>query len=152
MPGPDGIAVTRILREILPSIRVLIVTMFEDATTLAEALAAGAAGYLPKRLAGSELIDAVHMVANGGTYLPPSLPDKGVSAPCPDWPETPCTLDVEELQLLRQLAGGNTKSQIVRQLNLSLEAVDIRIAGLIARVGSSRRVDLLRYAQEYGII
>ncbi len=73
MPGPDGIEVTRILRQKLPSVRVLVLTMYDDRATLREVMAAGAGGYVPKRMAVEELVKAVRTVAAGESYWPAHL-------------------------------------------------------------------------------
>jgi two-component system, NarL family, response regulator NreC len=69
MPPPDGIELTRLLRRDLPGTRTLVVSMHEDEGIVREALAAGAAGYLVKRAAPSDLIRAVRSVASGQLYL-----------------------------------------------------------------------------------
>jgi two-component system response regulator NreC len=73
MAGLGGIEVTRQLKKLLPDTRVLILTVYEDATLASEALQAGAAGYLIKRAVESELINAIHAVCRGDLYLHPAL-------------------------------------------------------------------------------
>ena len=106
MPAPDGIALTRMLAKSLPGVRVLILTLYDDAAILAEAMAAGAAGYLPKRHADLQLIIAVRVVANGGVYYPPNLRSAHYSGPRRDSPQSPPTLDTNEPNLPRGLPGG----------------------------------------------
>ena len=69
MPPPDGIALASLLCEQLPSTRTLVVSMHEEAGLVAQALAAGAAGYVIKRAAPAALIRAVRQVARGETFV-----------------------------------------------------------------------------------
>ncbi len=73
MAGLGGIEVTRQLKKLLPDTRVLILTVYEDASLASEALQAGAAGYLIKRAVESELINAIRAVCRGDLYLHPAL-------------------------------------------------------------------------------
>ncbi len=75
MPGPagGGIEVTRRLREMLPHITVLILTVHEDETLLREAIRVGASGYVIKRAAESELVNAIQAVARGEMYIHPAM-------------------------------------------------------------------------------
>ncbi len=73
MPGLSGIELAEKLRSRGSATRVLIVSVFEDRERVTQAIAAGAAGYLPKRAMEDELSRAVHVVFCGGTYLPTCL-------------------------------------------------------------------------------
>ncbi len=73
MPGGDGIGLTRQLKQILPELNILVLTVHEDEGILQEALMAGASGYIVKRAAESELIDAVYAVMRGDIYIHPTM-------------------------------------------------------------------------------
>lgn len=73
MPPPDGIELARLLARDLPEMRTIVVSMHEDRATVADALAAGAAGYVIKRSGPDELIAAIRSVAAGGRYLDQQL-------------------------------------------------------------------------------
>lgn len=73
MPPPDGIELARLLSRDLPATRTIVVSMHEDAGTVRDALAAGAAGYVLKRSGPCELIDAIRAVAAGEIHLDRAL-------------------------------------------------------------------------------
>lgn len=74
MPPPDGIELARLLSRDLPFVRTIVISMHEDAGTVRDALAAGAAGYVLKRSGPFELIEAIRRVATGEIYLDQELP------------------------------------------------------------------------------
>lgn len=155
MPGPNGIAVVRQIRERLPDTRVLLLSMHEDAALVREAREAGAAGYVTKRAGLADLVRAVRTVAAGGTYFDPALsrPAAGdlfdnamVATPAVE------SLTLEELGLLRMLALGYTMNQVAGDLGVDQgTALDLR-AGLSEKLGLRSRVELLRYAKEQGLL
>src|SRR5262245_58636518 len=73
MPQISGTQVTRRLKAVCPNVRVLALTVHEDKSYLRELMDAGACGYLLKRAAAEDLIDAIRFVASGGVYLDPHL-------------------------------------------------------------------------------
>ncbi len=152
MPGPSGIEVTRILKQKLPAIRVLVLTMYDDAATMREAMAAGARGYVPKRMAVDELVKAIRIVAAGGTYWPPRLQDDHIDKANDGYPPSVTSLTQGELDVLHLMVAGYTKGQIVQQLRISMDAVDARMEAVTAVVGFHNRVALVRYAHEHGIV
>ncbi len=82
MPPPDGIEVTRKIRELYPKVKVLILTMYAEKDYLAPAMSAGAAGYLLKDEAGTELIPAIRFIRDGCTYVAARFrPDVDFSRP-----------------------------------------------------------------------
>src|SRR3954464_4407461 len=73
MPGLDGANTTRLLRQLIPSLKVLVLTMFDDREHLIELLECGASGYMLKRSGGRELIQAIRTVAARGVYIDPHV-------------------------------------------------------------------------------
>jgi DNA-binding NarL/FixJ family response regulator len=149
MPGPTGIEIAaRFCRMGCPT-RVLVVSVYEDATLVAQAMAAGARGYLAKRSVENELVGAVRAVSCGGTYVHSEM--RGVTTG-----ErrvalvTPRCLSESEGRLLRLLAHGYSEQQIAGQLGLSPAAVGEQRSELSQKLGLRSQVDLVRYAHEYG--
>ena len=103
MPDLDGIQVTRRIQSISPTIRILILTVHEDEALLREAIRAGAAGYILKHAAESELISAIHKVLAGEIYIHPKMIRSLLVEPKKQVPPSP---QPEEL-LTKQRAGGN---------------------------------------------
>jgi two-component system response regulator NreC len=155
MPGPGGIEITRHLKQALPGIRVLILTVHEDDSLLLEAIRAGAAGYIIKRAVESELINAIHAVWRGDPYVHPAmthvllkeLHPSPVAHGAPVEPLTP-----REIEVLRLIAQGYTNRQIAVALSISVRTVESHRANLMAKLNLSSRVELVRYAMEHGLL
>ncbi len=155
MPGPGSLEIIRQLKEKLPSTRILVLTVHEDEGLLRETIRAGAAGYIIKRAVESELIDAIRAICRGEVYVHPAMthallkdltPAPAVEAISSD-PLTP-----RELEVLRRIAQGYTNRQIAEALNLSVRTVESHRANLTGKLGRYSRLELVRYAQERGLL
>ncbi len=155
MPGEGGIEATRKLKKHVPSIHVLIMTIHEDKSLLAEALQAGADGYILKRAVESELITAIHAVMRGDLYVHPAMtrallgeqPAKLASRPAFAEP-----LTNRELEVLKLIVQGYTNRQMADRLNLSVRTVESHRANLMDKLGLHTRVELVRYATENSLL
>ena len=154
MPGPGGIEVTRRLKEMLPELRVLILTAHEDESLLREAVQAGAAGYIIKRAVESELINAIHSVWRGDLYVHPAMTRALLKETSlfPAIPEPSMeSLTPREIEVLRLIAKGYTNGQIAKELSLSVRTVESHRANLMGKLELRSRVELVRYAMEHGL-
>jgi DNA-binding NarL/FixJ family response regulator len=154
MPEMGGIEATRRIRNTLPDVRVLILTLYEDVDLVREAIQAGADGYILKRAVKTELINAIHSVMRGDLYVHPSMmralfsePETGTKPSTP----LPEPLTTREVDVLRLIARGHTNSQIAEILSLSVRTVEYHRANLTGKLNLHSRVDLIRYAAENGI-
>jgi two-component system, NarL family, response regulator len=143
MPRMTGAMVLACLSAELPEVRVLVVTGYDDAASLAQALEAGAAGVLTKRATGQELRDAVAAVHRGERVACASLP-----APAGGGQPT-LRLTASELDVLRMVADGRTDGQIASALHLSPRTVQYRVSRLRAKTGVARRTELACWAGEH---
>jgi len=154
-PAGGGIETTRRLKDILPDIRVLILTVHEDEGLLHEALRAGAVGYIVKRAAESELVNAVHAVWRGDLYIHPAMTRallKDVAAPPVASQGTLESLTPRELEVLRLLAKGYTNRQIAEVLSVSARTVEGHRANVMSKLDLHSRVELTTYAEEHGLL
>jgi two-component system response regulator NreC len=157
MPGPvgGGIAVTRRLKETLPAIRVLILTVHEDESLLREAIRAGAAGYIVKRAAETELVSAIQAACRGDLYVHPSMTRvlfKDLTPPPVSKPMPAELLTPREIDVLRLLAKGYTNRQIADVLCLSMRTVEGHRASLMGKLNVHSRVELTSFAEEHGLL
>ncbi|MFN8458109.1 MAG: response regulator transcription factor [Anaerolineae bacterium] len=155
MPGLSGIQVTRRLKEMLPEVRVLILTVHEDEGLLREAMRAGASGYIVKRAVESELIDAIRTIWRGNLYVHPAMTHALLKdlAPDPIAKKTPLEpLTPREIEVIGLIAQGYTNRQIAESLNLSVRTVESHRAHITAKLGLRSRLELVRYAQEHGLL
>jgi DNA-binding NarL/FixJ family response regulator len=145
MPGCGGLALLRHAAETWPTLRVLVFTMHDSATMVAQALRAGAAGFITKSSAPDVLVDAVRRVAQG--ERPVLSADVAQRAECqPALPLAP--REVEVLQLLVQ---GCSVEEVSRRLQLSVKTVANYQTLIRQKLGASNTIELLRVAQRYGL-
>lgn len=155
MPGMEGLQAVPQILEKAPGTRVLVLTMHEDNAMVQAYLRAGASGYIIKRAAESELIDAIYAVWRGMIYIHPSLmhslvtPDQKNNAAASIGSET---LTLREVEILRLIAQGYTNRQIAGSLNLSVRTVESHRSNLMDKLNLHSRLDLVRYASEHGLI
>lgn len=154
MPGNEGLEATREVIQSMPQTRVLMLTMHEDSAMLQECLRAGASGYIIKRAAESELIDAIYAVNRGIIYVHPSLMRALVTPPrlAPVAQEDPDALTSREIDILRLIVKGHTNRQIADALSISVRTVETHRANLMEKLNLHSRVDLVRYASEHKLI
>ncbi len=154
MPGMNGIEATRRLSEISPETRVLAMTVHEDEDMLREMMRAGAFGYIIKRAAESELINAIRVVSQGYMYVHPALTQalfKVYRLMLPRMSLDRVTLTAREIDVLRLLARGYTNRQIAQELNISSRTVEGHRSNLVSKLGVSSRVELMNYAEDFGL-
>jgi DNA-binding NarL/FixJ family response regulator len=151
MPELSGAGVAARLRDDAPGVRVLVLSAYEDPAFLRQALAAGARGYVLKRAAADELIQAVRVVAGGGAYLDPGLAAQLAEAPGEE-PRRPTgeALSEREGEVLRLLAVGYTNKEIGTRLRISVKTVETYKMRAMEKLGLDSRVDIVRYAAHRG--
>jgi DNA-binding NarL/FixJ family response regulator len=154
MPDLGGLAVLDKLRNTQPDIRVIVMTASEQASTLLDAIAAGAAGYLSKRSTGEELRQAVITAHGGGSVITPSLASHllkefSSSARGEQSPVRP--LQGRELDVLRLVVQGKTDNEIGQELFISPRTVQNHLTRIREKTGLRRRSELTRWAVEHAI-
>jgi DNA-binding NarL/FixJ family response regulator len=162
MPGLNGLeALTRISKR-FPNVRVVVLSMHANEEYVLQALRSGAAGYLLKDAATPELELAVQAVAEGKTYLSPSISkqvvDEYLHRTNPDRPMQDSVLDAfEQLtprqrEVLQLVAEGHNTQQIAHKLNISVKTVETHRLQLMTRLNIHDIAGLVRYAIRKGIV
>lgn len=159
MPGMGGLEAIRRLREVDPSMRILVLTMHDDEGYLRRALEAGSAGYVLKRAADAELVSAIRAVAGGGTYLHRehvAVLLQGTGETGEDvvdaQREVYEALSARERQVLQLVALGHTNQQVADSLCLSIKTVETYRGRLMRKLGLATRAALVRYALDQGLL
>ena len=149
MPG-NGTSIDALpqIAERSPDTHVVILTMQENPEFARQALRAGARAYVLKDAADTELVEAIHRVAAGETYLHPSLGARLAS----ETTESPDDLTDREVEVLRLIALGHTNTEIGEQLFLSVRTVETHRAHVQQKLGLSTRAELVRYALARGLL
>jgi DNA-binding NarL/FixJ family response regulator len=155
MPRLNGIDAARRLRKLLPSARLIFLTMHADADYVAEAFRAGAKGYLLKRAAASELLTAIHAVLEGSHYVSPLVTrnalDLLISSSKPRGKFSD-GLTPRQREVLQLVAEGRSRKEIASILNISVKTVEFHKGKLINQLNLRNVADFTRYAIEHGII
>ncbi|MEY2536249.1 MAG: hypothetical protein QOF29_4159 [bacterium] len=151
MPGePTSLDAIPKVADVSPGTRVVILTMQEEPAFARQALQAGAAGYVLKEAAETELVEAIRRAAAGETYLNPRLGAALATAPADAGP--PDDLSTREVDVLRRIALGHTNAEIAGQLYLSVRTIESHRAHIAQKLRLSTRAELVRYALDRGLL
>jgi len=141
LPDGNGIDVCRDVRAVDSTIKGLILTSYEDDEALFAAIMAGAAGYVLKQIRGTDLVDAVHRVADGQSLLDPAVTQRvlerirhGV-----EQPRELAGLTDQERRILEFIAEGLTNREIAGRMFLDEKTVKNYVSSLLAKLGLERR-------------
>jgi len=149
MPILKGFDAVRRIRKARPSLKVLILTVYDDEDLVGRCLDAGAAGYVLKDSPPLQLVYAIQRVHQGEQYMSPRV----LTAVVREYLSHPATfkegyemLSDREREILVLLAEGHTLKDIASQLNLSVKTVDAHKYNLMRKLDLHDRVELIRYA------
>lgn len=154
MPLLNGLDAARRLRKLVPESRIIFLTMHADPTYASEAFEAGAAGYLLKRSAASELAAAIATVLDGGKYLTPLITSEVLRASVPRSVTVPPTLGKltpRQREVLQLVAEGHSGKEIAARLGISAKTVEYHKASLMNRLGVRTGSELTKYAVAHGV-
>jgi two-component system response regulator NreC len=158
MPAPDGIEVTRQIRESLPHVKVLVLTMHESHQMVRRALAAGANGYLLKSDIVDYLPKAVRAIAENKRFLTPKISEivleefiNAGDKPEEDKPAGP-RITPRELEIIRLLAQGKSNKELSTQLGITVRTVETHRSKIMLKLGLHSLAELIHYAVRNEII
>jgi DNA-binding NarL/FixJ family response regulator len=151
MPELNGIEATRALTRKYPAARVIIVSMHTTSEHVHRALAAGAAGYLLKESAGSEVVTAVRAVHAGNRYLSRAVAEFGQVDSARAEASPLERLSPRERQVLQLVAEGKSSAEIARIVNLSPKTVETYRSRLMKKLGVGDIPALVRLVIQHGI-
>ena len=153
LAGSDGIEATAAVVAIHPSCRVLVLSMHDDPDTVARAVAAGAAGYLPKNTTRADLLTALEAVTSGSGYLHWSVTGGFLDRVRPLAQEASASpLTTREHEVLSRVVDGLSTRQIAAALTVSEETVKTHLTRVYQKLGVSDRVQAVATALRAGII
>lgn len=151
MPNLQGLEAAREINKAYPATRILLLTMHRRKDFLRQALVAGAAGFLLKEDADSELLTAIRMIQEGKRYVSPvlstDLTDLILEKDRQEDPLTP-----RERQVLQLLAEGKTAKEIVALLNISVYTVRRHRDNIMRKLKFKTMTNLIRYAMNKGYV
>jgi DNA-binding NarL/FixJ family response regulator len=155
MPSLNGLDATMRLRKEFPEVRVIILSMYANEEYVAQALKAGASGYMLKDAATAELEIALQAVARGDTYLSPVISKRVID----DYvgrgsgqTGAPEQLTPRQREILQLIAEGKRTKEVAYLLNVSVKTVETHRAQLMERLGIHDVPGLVRYAMRMRLI
>ena len=153
MPVLNGTEATRLIRERCPGTHVIILSMYSNRVHVLRALQAGATGYVVKKSAAKEVVDAIRAVHRGGRYLSRELADDLIDqALHKTASEDPLErLSSRERQVLQMLAEGHVVAHIAATLSLSPKTVETYRARMMEKLGIHDFATLVKFAIQHGI-
>ena len=151
MPGMSGLeALHRLRADKIPA-KVIFLTMHADAQLAAEALRAGASGFVVKHAAGKELVAAIHEALRGGTYVTPHLSSEVLHRLAEHGPGGAGPLTARQREVVSLLAAGRTMKEVASALGLSPRTVETHKYQIMETLGLQTTADLIRYAIAKGL-
>ena len=151
MPGLSGLEALRRLRLDDNPAKVIFLTMHADAKLAAEALRAGASGFVVKHSAGKELIDAIHAALRGITFVTSALAPDVLKILADDRPPGAEVLTPRQREVAALIAAGRTMKEAAATLGLSPRTVETHKYQIMAALGLRTNAELIRYALEHGL-
>jgi two-component system response regulator NreC len=153
MPGKSGIEGMPAVLQAVPDVKLLVLSMQDDPRYVREAFEAGAAGYVLKEAADTEVVGALRAVAAGERYVHPTLGARLVAAEAEERKRAEADpLSEREREVLRLLALGHTNQEIAKMVYISVRTAETHRAHIMQKLRLSSRAELVRYALENGLI
>jgi DNA-binding NarL/FixJ family response regulator len=156
MPEVNGIEATRRILQANPSVRVLVVTLFEDDDSVFMALRAGARGYVLKDADEEEMVLAIRAVGRGEAIFGPAIAERVLSyfasaARPAAQPQAFPTLTDREREILNLIAQGHPNPSIAKQLHLSTKTVGNYVSNIFTKLQVADRAQAIIRAREAGL-
>ena len=146
LPDMSGIDAMIAIRAEFPEARIILLTTFEGDVEIKRALEAGARGYLLKSMPPKELVEVIRQVHAGKKRIPPQLAAQLAEHMSDE------ALTTREIEVLRQIAGGNRNRDIAERLFISEETVKVHIKHIMEKLGASDRTQAVAIGIRRGII
>jgi DNA-binding NarL/FixJ family response regulator len=146
LPDKSGIDTLIAIRTEFPEARIVMLTTFEGDVEIQRALQAGARGYMLKNMPPSELLDVIRQVHAGKKRIPPEIASQLAEHLSDE------TLTEREIEVLREVAGGNRNRNIAENLFISEETVKVHIKHIMEKLGATDRTQAVAIGLRRGII
>lgn len=151
MPGLSGVDLIRHLVQEFQSVRILVLSMHNEAQFAARALREGARGYVTKDADPEILLPAVRKIANGGKFIDPVLVEALVFEVPAEEQDHDDKLTDRELQVLRLVVAGKSLNVVGEELHLSPKTISSHKMRIMQKIGVTNNADLVRYALRHNV-
>ena len=143
----NGLEVTRVLRSQYPSLKVLMLSMYDNYEYVSESVRAGASGYVLKNSPSREIIAAIEAIVSGGTFYSAEIAQRLIADKSTDNELTP-----RESQVLYKMAQGLNNKEMARELDISVRTVETHRLSIRRKLNIDKPAALVKYAIDHGII
>lgn len=143
----NGLELTRLLRNRYPSLKVLMLSMYDNHEYVSESVRAGASGYVLKNSPSREIIAAIEAIANGGSFYSAEIAQRLIADKSTDTELTP-----RESQVLYKMAQGLNNKEMARELDISVRTVETHRLSIRRKLNIDKPAALVKYAIDHGII
>ncbi|RON33657.1 response regulator transcription factor [Pseudomonas brassicacearum] len=143
----NGLELTRVLRSQYPSLKVLVLSMYDNNEYVSESVRAGASGYVLKNSPSREIIAAIEAIASGGTFYSAEIAQRLIADKNTDNELTP-----RESQVLYKMAQGLNNKEMARELDISVRTVETHRLSIRRKLNIDKPAALVKYAIDHGII
>lgn len=152
IPGEDGLQVAAKIKKTLPDVRVLFLTMHDDDGCVRGAVSVGADGFVPKTATTDELLQALRVVAGGGSYLSPAITRRVLDLAGGRGRGPAGQLTNRELEVLRLLARGRRPGDVADTLYVSVKTVKNHLTSIYAKLGVTTAAQAVAEAYRHGLV
>lgn len=142
----NGLELTATLKQLHPSLKVLILSMYDNQEYVSQSLRAGASGYVLKDAPSREIVSAIEVLAVGGRFYSSDIAEKLASSE----PQQEAELTPRERQVLLMMAQGLNNKAMARELAISVRTVETHRLSIRRKLDIEKPVDLMRQAMEHG--
>ncbi|WP_033063391.1 response regulator [Pseudomonas sp. GM48] len=147
LPDTNGLELTRIIRDRHPTIKVLVLSMYDRKEYVTESLRSGASGYVLKNAPSREIVAAIEAIKNGGTFYSAEIAQKLLLDD-----NTINKLTPRESQVLYKMIQGLNNKKMARELDISVRTVETHRLSIRRKLNIEKPAALVKYAIDHGII
>ncbi|CAN7530456.1 MULTISPECIES: response regulator [Pseudomonas] len=147
LPDINGLELTRVLRSQYPSLKVLVLSMYDNYEYVSESLRSGASGYVLKNAPSREIIAAIEAISSGGTFYSADIAQRLIADKNTDNELTP-----RESQVLSKMAQGLNNKEMARELDISVRTVETHRLSIRRKLNIDKPAALVKYAIDHGLI
>jgi DNA-binding NarL/FixJ family response regulator len=155
MPELDGIELTKRVKPVLPEMKVLVLSMFNDKSMISEMMNAGADGYILKNTGRDELVEALTKLNQGGMFFSNDVASemmRSIAQQTKPEPQRIINLTEREIEIVKLIAEEFSNAQIAQKLFISERTVETHRKNILRKTGTHNALSLVKYAMEYGIV
>ncbi|MBC3365476.1 response regulator transcription factor [Pseudomonas sp. SWRI92] len=143
----NGLELTRLLGKQYPSLKILILSMYDNHEYISESVRAGASGYVLKNSPSKEIVAAIEAIISGGTFYSAEIAQRLATDPNTDSELTP-----RESQVLAKMVQGLNNKEMARELDISVRTVETHRLSIRRKLNIDKPAALVKYAIDHGLI